>query len=247
MAECSVTSEKEFISAFNEIPHDIEKLEKLYDVCYSSPREMLLYLAKGDNFEANGEVEYAYHAYAKALYAYGEIRDTRAYEDKANYLKEQKEKYKPKTAEVITRGTIKTETYRGAELKTEYRIEDLPLYFQSDSSDIKSGVNEEQAEEIYKALSSKKYVGKPIFIMGFTDTSGSAEHNDGLSKRRAKSLKVYLKKQGLKNQISSDGVGEIRPICTQGGKIVHTKYEYGCSTKEDKDKSRRVTISIGDD
>ena len=209
---------------------------------------MLLHLAKGDAFEDKNETEYAFHEYAKALSAYGEIVVSKSYiyQHQADYLEKKKKRYAPKTAEAMTRGTIEKVINRGAGLTTQYSIENIPLNFQSDSSKIKKGVNIEQAEEIYKVLSSKKYLKKKIYIMGFTDTSGKYEHNKNLSESRAEALKTYLKDKGLKNDIHAQGIGENKPICAEG-KIIHKGYEYGCSIKEDKHKSRRVTITIGDE
>ena len=248
VAECSTSSEQDFRATFGKKPCDINKLEQIYRSCPSAPREMFLHLAKGDAFEANSETEYAFHEYAKALSAYGEINVSKSYmyQNQANYLEEQKKKYAPQTAEAMTRSTTEKVTNRGADLTTEYSIENIPLNFQSNSFEIKKGVNLEQAEEIYKVLSSKKYLKKKIRIMGFTDTSGEYEDNKKLSKSRAEALKTYLQNKGLKNNIHAQGISESKPICTEG-KIIHKGYEYGCSIKEDKHKSRRVTITIGDE
>jgi len=243
VAECSTSSERDFISTFEKSPRDINKLEQIYRSCPSAPREMLLHLAKGDAFEAKNETEYAFHEYAKALFAYKNIDKSYIYKKQADYLEEQKAKYAPKTAEAMRSGITEKVIKRGAGLATEYSIENIPLNFQSNSFEIKKGVNLEQAEEIYKVLSSKKYLKKKIHIMGFTDTSGTPKHNQKLSQNRAEALKTYLQNKGLKNHIHAQGVGEIKPICAEG-EIIHKGNEYSCSIKEDKYKSRRVIITI---
>ena len=135
---------------------------------------------------------------------------------------------------------------RGAYLSMEYKIEDLPLNFQSKSFEIREGVNQIQAEEIYKVLSSQKYKGKTIRIIGYTDTTGNPSYNEKLSISRAKSLAKYLKKKGLTNNIEYDGKGESKPICIKGKIISQKNYQFKCSIKEDKYRSRRVNITIGD-
>jgi len=244
VAECSTSSERDFISTFEKNPRDINKLEQIYRSCPSAPRKMFLHFAKGDAFEAKNETEYAFHEYAKALSAYGEINvSNNIYQNQADYLEEQKKKYAPKTAEAMRSGITEKVIKRGAGLATEYSIENIPLNFLSDSFEIKKGVNLEQAEEIYTVLSSKKYLKKKIYIMGFTDTSGTPKHNQKLSRNRAEALKTYLQNKGLKNDIHAQGIGEIKPICAKG-EIIHKGYEYSCSIKEDKYKSRRVIITI---
>ena len=250
MAQCSEELDKEFALTIENSPYDVDRLEKIYKSCQEAPVEMLLHTAKGDRYEANGKMEYAYTEYEKALYAYGNINvsESKPYRGLAKHLKKLKKQYAPKTAKEITRGTIEETIYRGGKMVTEFRIEDLPLNFQSNSSVVDVvGVNHEQVEAIYEALLDKKYNGKVIKIIGFTDTSASASYNQGLSTQRAKALETYLKNKGLKNYISSQGVGESQPICTEGEIVRKKNYEYECSKKENKYRSRRVTISIRDE
>ena len=247
MAECTTEINKEFLSIQNNPPYNVNRLESIYNACPEAPIEMLLHLAKGDAFERNGEVEFALGEYKKARSKYAEIDDSQIsmYNNFLDVLEEKIEKYSPTRANVIERSM--TMNSRGAGLTTEYKIEDLPLNFQSDSHEIKKGVNLTQAEEIYKVLSSKKYRGKSIRIMGYTDTSGEPSHNEKLSENRANSLAKYLKRKGLTNKIKYDGKGESKPICAKGEIVRQKNSNFKCSIKEDKYRSRRVDITIGDE
>lgn len=245
MAQCTKKTDKEFLAIYNNPPYDVAKLEKLSKSCNNAPVEMLLHFAKGEAHLRKGEVEFAYEEYRKARYKYGDISGNQIamYQSLAEILEEKIEKYAPKTADEITRSMRE---YRGADLTIEYKIEELPLNFQSDSADIKEGVNLKQAKEIYKVLSSSKYRGKKIRIIGYTDTSGESNHNFELSEKRAISLANYLKRRGVTNEIASSGQGESKPICTKGEPVSKKNYEFECSIKEDKYRSRRVEITIGD-
>ena len=248
MAQCTSEINKEFLSIYNNPPYDIDKLETMAKTCQEAPVQMLFHLAKGDVYLLNGEVEYASKEYKQARYQYKNINDSQIemYRGILEILEKKIERYSPKIADVVTRSLVTRSISRGADLITEYKIEDLPLNFQSNSSEIKKGVNKEQVLEIYKVLSSEKYKRKIIYIMGFTDTSGAESHNRRLSVSRANSLANYLRKKGLTNDIISEGKGESRPICSQGEIVPKKNNEYKCSIKEDKYRSRRVDITIGD-
>lgn len=251
MAQCTDKTNKEFLSIYSNPPYEISKLETIYKSCKEAPVKMLLHLAKGDAFLKDGEVEYAFKEYSDARREYVKIKDEyiEYYKNIGEELEKKKKRYSYKTADEITRSmTTRSMTKsRGAELTTEYLIENLPLNFKSNSFEIKEGVNLKQALEIYKVLKSKKYRGKSIRIIGYTDTSGRSSHNLNLSENRAKSLIKYLKSKGLKNKFIYDGKSESKPICIEGKIISKENYEYECSIKEDKYRSRRVNITIGDE
>ena len=57
--------------------------------------------------------------------------------------------------------------------------------------------------------------GKTITIEGHTSVSGSAEHNQKLSERRAEAVERYLVERGVPaDQLRAVGYGESRPITT---------------------------------
>ena len=57
--------------------------------------------------------------------------------------------------------------------------------------------------------------GKTITIEGHTSVSGSAEHNQRLSERRAKAVEAYLVSKGVSaSQLKVVGYGSSRPLTT---------------------------------
>jgi outer membrane protein OmpA-like peptidoglycan-associated protein len=52
-----------------------------------------------------------------------------------------------------------------------------------------------------------------LMVEGYTDSVGSDEHNDGLSQRRADSVKAYLTGQGIGSmRIAAAGKGDSAPV-----------------------------------
>ncbi len=69
-----------------------------------------------------------------------------------------------------------------------------------------------------------------VEIQGHTDNTGSKEYNQGLSEKRAASVKDYLIKKGINgNRLTTKGYGLTRPIATN-------------ETPEGKAKNRRVEL-----
>lgn len=69
--------------------------------------------------------------------------------------------------------------------------------------------------ELFRAAhdGDAKQKNAPILIVGHTDATGSAEHNQGLSERRAHNVAQVLAKAGLSPQhLYFQGAGESRPI-----------------------------------
>lgn len=103
------------------------------------------------------------------------------------------------------------------------------ITFAVDSSDIKS--------PFYRALNSvalvlKKYNKTMVKIAGYTDSTGSPEHNQELSERRAQSVATYLANQGVNSgRFSVVGYGERYPIASN-------------HTSEGRAQNRRVEITI---
>lgn len=68
---------------------------------------------------------------------------------------------------------------------------------------------EASLQKIKEALSKHKELGNiSLFIAGHTDSVGSAEHNLGLSRRRARSIANWFRGRGVRNPISFEGFGE---------------------------------------
>lgn len=74
-----------------------------------------------------------------------------------------------------------------------------------------------------------------VEITGHTDSRGSAQYNDGLSMRRATSVKNYLIDHGVSpTVISTSGMGENQPVATN-------------ESAEGRAKNRRVEINVKSD
>ncbi|MCB1841371.1 MAG: OmpA family protein [Halioglobus sp.] len=79
-----------------------------------------------------------------------------------------------------------------------------------------------------------EYPDKTVLIEGFTDSTGSAEFNQGLSERRALSVRSALLDAGVSaSRISTEGYGMARPVADN-------------STAEGRQRNRRVEIVIQD-
>jgi outer membrane protein OmpA-like peptidoglycan-associated protein len=68
-----------------------------------------------------------------------------------------------------------------------------------------------------------------IVVTGHTDSDGSDSYNMDLSKRRANTVRGFLRRNGVRGNISTIGMGESSPIADN-------------STPEGKAKNRRVTV-----
>ena len=65
------------------------------------------------------------------------------------------------------------------------------------------------------AIVLKKYRDTNIVITGYTDNTGTAEHNQSLSEARAASVGNYLISQGVNsNRIFTQGMGERDPVAS---------------------------------
>jgi outer membrane protein OmpA-like peptidoglycan-associated protein len=77
-----------------------------------------------------------------------------------------------------------------------------------------------------------KYPDTYVLIEGHTDNTGTDDHNDDLSRRRATSVATYLKGEDVKSQrIITKWYGESQP-------------KYSNDTEDDRSKNRRVEFAI---
>lgn len=91
-----------------------------------------------------------------------------------------------------------------------------------------------QFEPAYQKIASvlQDYPKSIIHVVGFTDSTGSANYNLGLSQRRAQAVARYLNQQGVsKNRLMTEGRGESQPVATN-------------KTAAGRRKNRRVEIVI---
>ena len=82
------------------------------------------------------------------------------------------------------------------------------------------------------AGSLQEYDDTRVLIVGHTDSVGSAQYNQGLSERRARSAADHLVRQGIdRSRIDMVGAGELEPIATN-------------ETAEGRSQNRRVEVAI---
>jgi outer membrane protein OmpA-like peptidoglycan-associated protein len=82
------------------------------------------------------------------------------------------------------------------------------------------------------ATNFQRYPDETVSVEGHTDNIGSPEYNQGLSERRAYSVRDYLVNQGVQpSRVSAIGYGENRPKATN-------------NTPEGRQLNRRVEIHI---
>jgi outer membrane protein OmpA-like peptidoglycan-associated protein len=86
------------------------------------------------------------------------------------------------------------------------------VLFDTDSSSIDSD-GRAALEDVASVLG--EYPKTAIVIQGHTDASGSEEHNDALSERRANSVRGYLAARGVDpDRMSAIGMGEGYPVAS---------------------------------
>lgn len=77
-----------------------------------------------------------------------------------------------------------------------------------------------------------KYPDRKVQIEGYTDNVGSEDSNQGLSQRRAESVRSYLVQQGISSaRLSAIGMGEGQPVADNG-------------TQSGRQQNRRVVAVI---
>ncbi|WP_298669091.1 OmpA family protein, partial [uncultured Sphingomonas sp.] len=104
------------------------------------------------------------------------------------------------------------------------------VFFEWDKSD----VTPEAASILDNAVTQYQSCGNAqVMVAGFTDTSGSAKYNMGLSQRRADSVKAYLTSKSI-----PEGV-----IATQAFGKTHLRVQTADGVREVQ--NRRVEITYG--
>jgi outer membrane protein OmpA-like peptidoglycan-associated protein len=110
--------------------------------------------------------------------------------------------------------------------------------FETDSDVIRSGEVPKLDAVLQKIrdLVAKRGNASPItfYILGYTDTVGSPEHNLVLSRRRAHSLAAWFRAHGLKIPIAHEGVGQMVLLVKTGDQV-------------DEPRNRRTGFSLGED
>jgi len=82
------------------------------------------------------------------------------------------------------------------------------------------------------ALVLDEYKSTLVSVAGYTDSTGTADHNQVLSEKRATTVAMYLNGKGIaKERLSAIGHGEAKPVA-------------GNDTVEGRAKNRRVEITL---
>lgn len=106
---------------------------------------------------------------------------------------------------------------------------DSGLLFDVDKSNLRP---EAQTNLTKMANILNKYEDTNILIEGHTDSDGSLDYNQGLSERRAASVKAYLSAQNVSSgRMTTVGYGETQPVADN-------------STSSGKQANRRVEVAI---
>jgi OOP family OmpA-OmpF porin len=117
----------------------------------------------------------------------------------------------------------------GCEVEAVIELEGV--YFDFDKATIKP---EGKAVLDEAAALLKKHERVIVEVAGHTDSVGSEAYNQGLSERRANSVKQYLTEQGVTaTRLSARGYGEAQPVASN-------------DTKEGRAENRRVELIVLD-
>jgi len=88
---------------------------------------------------------------------------------------------------------------------------DMMINFALDSAQLDQTARTE-LDEFAKALRDDRLSKLSFVIEGYTDASGSATYNEGLSQRRAQSVTAFLESNGIEStRITAVGLGEANP------------------------------------
>jgi OOP family OmpA-OmpF porin len=88
---------------------------------------------------------------------------------------------------------------------------DMLINFGLDSAELDAKARSE-LDEFAKALKDSRLSTLDFVVEGYTDASGSARYNEGLSERRAQSVTAFLTSNGIEpTRIQAIGRGETHP------------------------------------
>lgn len=101
---------------------------------------------------------------------------------------------------------------------TQQKFELQNVYFEFDKYNL-TGVAQRELDLVLNSIDKNKN----LKVIGHTDNVGSDAYNLKLSKRRSKSVKTYLTKNSWKGVITTDGLGEKKPIATNSTDLGRSK------------------------
>ena len=125
-----------------------------------------------------------------------------------------------------TAANVRVDT-RGCELRGEINLPSVQ--FETNSDRLRAGA-ETSLDDAARTL--LRYPELMIEVEGHTDSDGAAEYNEGLSTRRALTVRDYLIEAGVAgDRLTARGYGEARPIADNG-------------TADGKRQNRRVVLRL---
>jgi OOP family OmpA-OmpF porin len=114
----------------------------------------------------------------------------------------------------------------GCTIKDEIKLE--RVHFATDSSEL---LPDSEETLNYGIATLNKYPQMVIEVRGHTDSTGTRQHNQALSQRRAESVMRYLKAHGVTNNMTAKGYGQEQPIASN-------------ATAEGRRQNRRVSLRV---
>lgn len=100
------------------------------------------------------------------------------------------------------------------------------VLFETGSAELQSG-GSNSLNKLVNFLN--EYPAQRVLVEGHTDNVGNADFNQGLSQRRAESVRNYLVQQGIDSQrISTSGMGLTQPVASNdsaGGRLKNRRVE----------------------
>lgn len=133
-----------------------------------------------------------------------------------------------------TAGTVEND---GCPEPTAEIISELNEYSNTVLFDLNQSTIRPESQEALDAIAEimEEYPTTIFHIEGHTDSTGSAEYNEQLSRERAQAVKEYLIEQGIpEERLTSEGYGETQPIASN-------------QTAAGRQENRRVEISLDQD
>ena len=108
---------------------------------------------------------------------------------------------------------------------------DEAALFEFDKADLKAE-GKEQLKAYHEKAKADLSSAEKVRVVGYTDNTGTAEHNSKLSKQRAEVVRDYLVSMGADpKKLDAIGAADANPIADN-------------STKEGQAKNRRVEIEV---
>lgn len=106
---------------------------------------------------------------------------------------------------------------------------DSGILFDVNSADLRTAA-QQNLRDLVESL--REYEGTEVLVVGHTDSTGTADYNQGLSERRAASARTFLVGAGLEpGRVRAVGMGLTEPIATN-------------DTVEGRQANRRVEVAI---